>query len=153
MRAISPKAYSYREDSGVPSFDDRGPIVFMDGECALCTGAARVIARLDKRGAFRICPIQSDLGQAILQHYGLDYGNPDSWIYLADGKAFASLDAVIEAGTRLGGPGQLLRALMVLPRPVRDWLYRCIARNRYAIFGGAQMCAMPDAALKQRLLT
>lgn len=103
MRAIGPKAYSYRGDSGVPSFDDRGPIVFMDGECALCTGAARVIARLDKRGEFRICPIQSDLGQAILQHYGLDYGNPDSWIYLADGNAFASLDAVIEAGTRLGG--------------------------------------------------
>ena len=153
MRAINPKAYSYREDSGVPSFDDRGPIVFMDGECALCTGAARVIAKLDKRGEFRICPIQSNLGQAILQHYGLDYGSPDSWIYLADGKAFASLDAVIEAGTRLGGPGQLLLALMALPRPVRDRLYRWIARNRYAIFGRTQMCAVPDAALKQRLLT
>ena len=153
MRAISPKAYSYREDSGVPSFDDRVPIVFMDGECALCTSAARVIARLDKRGEFRICPIQSDLGQAILRHYGIDYGNPDSWIYLADGNAFASLDAVIEAGTRLCGLGQLLLAFMVLPRPVRDWLYRRIARNRYAIFGRTQMCAIPDAALKQRLLT
>jgi predicted DCC family thiol-disulfide oxidoreductase YuxK len=153
MRAISPKAYSYREDSGVASFDDRGPIVFMDGECTLYTGAARVIARLDKRGEFRICPIQSDLGQAILRHYGLDDGNPDSWIYLADGNAFASLDAVIEAGTRLGGLGRLLLALMALPRPVRDRLYRWIARNRYAIFGRTQMCAMPDAALKRRLLT
>jgi predicted DCC family thiol-disulfide oxidoreductase YuxK len=141
MRAISPKAYSYRGDSGVPSFDDRGPIVFMDGECALCTGAARVIARLDKRGEFRICPIQSDLGQAILQHYGLDYGNPDSWIYLADGNAFASLDAVIEAGTRLGGVGQLLLAFMVLPRPARDWLYRRIARNRAAYLGYTGCCA------------
>jgi predicted DCC family thiol-disulfide oxidoreductase YuxK len=153
MRAISPKAYSYREDSGVPGFDDRGPIVFMDGECALCSGAARVIARLDKRGEFRICPIQSGLGQAILQHYGLDYENPESWVYLADGHAFASLDAVIEAGARLGGPGQLLLAFVVLPRPVRDWLYRRIARNRYAIFGRTQMCAIPDAALKQRLIT
>src|SRR5215475_14179336 len=102
MKAISPTAYSYREDSGVPSFDDREPIVFMDGECALCTSAARVIARLDKRGEFRICPIQSNLAQAILQHYGLDYENPESWSFLADGNAFASLDAVIEAGSRLG---------------------------------------------------
>ena len=152
MRALSPKAYSYREDGGVPSFDDRGPIVFMDGECALCTRAARVIARLDKRGEFRICPIQTDLGEAILRHYGLDCGNPESWIYLADGDAFVSLDAVIRAGSRLGGPGQVLLALMVLPRPVRDWLYRRIARNRYAIFGRTQMCAIGDAALKQRLL-
>jgi predicted DCC family thiol-disulfide oxidoreductase YuxK len=153
MRAISPKAYSYREDGGVPGFDDRGPIVFMDGECALCTGAARVIARLDKRGEFRICPIQSDLGRAVLAHYGLDHENPESWLYLADGNAFASLDAVIEAGARLGGLGRLLRALVVLPRPVRDWLYRRIARNRFAIFGRARMCAVPDAALKRRLLT
>ena len=35
----------------------------------------------------------------------------------------------------------------------KTWLYRRIARNRYAIFGRAQMCAIPDAALKQRLLT
>ena len=153
MRPISPKAYSYREDSGVPNFDDRRPIVFMDGECALCSGAARIIARLDKPGEFRICPIQSDLGQAILQHYGLDYESPESWIYLVDGNAFASLDAVIEAGTRLGGLGRLLMAFAVLPRPVRDWLYRRIARNRYALFGRAQMCAIPDAALKKRLLT
>jgi predicted DCC family thiol-disulfide oxidoreductase YuxK len=153
MRAIRPKAYSYREDGGVPSFDDRGPIVFMDGECALCTGAARVLAKLDKRGEFRICPIQSDLGQAILQHYGLDYGNPESWVYLADGNAFASLDAVIEAATRLGGVGHVFLVFWVMPRPVRDWLYRRIARNRYAIFGRTQMCAIPDAALKQRLLT
>jgi predicted DCC family thiol-disulfide oxidoreductase YuxK len=153
MRAISLKAYSYREDGGVPGFDDRGPIVFMDGECALCTGAARVIARLDKRGEFRICPIQSDLGRAVLLHYGLDAGNPESWLYLADGNAFASLDAVIETGVRLGGLGRLLRAFAVLPRPVRDWLYRRIARNRYAIFGRTRMCAVPDAALKRRLLT
>jgi predicted DCC family thiol-disulfide oxidoreductase YuxK len=153
MRSIRPKAYSYREDCGVPSFDDRRPIVFMEGECALCTGAARVIARLDKQGEFRICPIQSDLGQAMLRHYGLDYGNLESWIYLADGNAFASLDAVIQAGTRLGGVGHLFLAFMVLPRPVRDWLYRRTARNCYAIFGRTQMCAIPDAALKQRLLT
>jgi predicted DCC family thiol-disulfide oxidoreductase YuxK len=153
MRAVSRKAYSYREDSSVPRFDDRGPIVFMDGECALCTGAARVIARLDKRGEFRICPIQSALGQAILHHYGLDFNNPDSWIYLCGGKAFASLDAVIEAGMRLGGPARLLRAFAVLPQPVRDWLYRRIARNRYTIFGRDQMCSVADPSLKQRLLT
>jgi predicted DCC family thiol-disulfide oxidoreductase YuxK len=153
MKSIGSPAYSYRKDGGVPHFDDNGPIVFMDGECALCTGVARVIARLDKRGEFRICPIESQLGQAVLRHYGLDFENPESWLYLADGKAFASLDAVIEAGSRLGGPAQLMRVLMVLPRPARDWLYRRIARNRYAIFGRARMCAVPDAALKQRLLT
>jgi predicted DCC family thiol-disulfide oxidoreductase YuxK len=153
MGAICGKTYSYREDSSVPRFDDSAPIAFMDGECALCTGVARFIARLDKRGEFRICPIQSALGQAIFQHYGLDFSNPESWLYLRGGNAFASLDAVIEAGNRLGGPARLLRAFTAMPQPARDWLYRRIARNRYAIFGRAEMCSIPDPSLKQRLLT
>lgn len=153
MRSLSRVARSYREDSGVPPFDDRGPIVFTDGECALCSSAARIIARLDRRGEFRICPVQSQLGEAILRHYGLDLRSPDSWVYLADGKAYGSLDAVIEAGTRLGGMAQLVQIFAILPEPARDWLCRRIACNRYAIFGREQMCLIPDAALKRRPLS
>jgi predicted DCC family thiol-disulfide oxidoreductase YuxK len=153
MTPINRQAYSYRLETSIPQFDGRGPVVFMDGECALCSRTARIIARLDRRGEFRICPVQSELGRAILQHYGLDPDIPDSWIYLADGEAHTSLDAVIAAGTRLGGMARLVRIFLILPRPARDWLYRRIARNRYAIFGREQMCAIPDAALIQRLLT
>jgi predicted DCC family thiol-disulfide oxidoreductase YuxK len=153
MNLIERAPYSYRAETIVPPFDDSGPIVFMDGECALCSRTARLIARRDQREEFRICPVQSELGRAILQHYGLDAGNPESWVYLADGKAYASLEAVIEAGTRLGGWARLTQALLILPRPARDWLYRRIARNRYAAFGRKQMCAIPDPALRRRLLT
>jgi predicted DCC family thiol-disulfide oxidoreductase YuxK len=153
MRLLNREAYSYRADSAVPSFEDKGPIVFMDGECALCSGVARAIAKLDRAEEFRICPIQSELGRAVLVHYGLDPENPDSWLYLEDGKAYASLDAIIRAGIRLGGLGQLLRAFMILPPSFQDWLYRRIARNRYSIFGREDMCAIPDPALRRRLLS
>jgi predicted DCC family thiol-disulfide oxidoreductase YuxK len=153
MTPIHREAYSYRAETSVPHFDDTGPVVFMDGECALCSRTARMIARLDRRGEFRICPVQSELGRAVLRHYGLDSDSPDSWIYLANGKAYTSLDAVIAAGTRLGGVAQLVRIFLILPRSARDWLYRRIARNRYAIFGREQICAIPDAALRQRLLS
>jgi predicted DCC family thiol-disulfide oxidoreductase YuxK len=132
------QAYSYLTDSAVPRFDDLGPIVSMDGECALCTGTARAIARL---------------GRAVLKHYGLDPQNPDSWLYLVDGKAYASLDGVIRAGIRLGGWGQLLRAFMILPPSLQDWVYRRIARNRYSIFGHANKRTVPDPALAQRLIS
>ena len=153
MRLRNCEAYSYRAESTVPPFDDKGPVVFMDGECALCSGAARAIAKVDRAGEFRICPIQSELGRAVLEHYGLDSKNPDSWLYLVDGKPYSSLDAVIRVGIRLGGMGQLLRAFMILPPSVQDWLYRRIARNRYSIFGRREMCAIPDPALMQRLLS
>ena len=146
-------AYSYRRDKSVLPFDDRGPVVFMDGDCVLCTFGARAIARLDRAAEFRICPIQTPLGESVLRHYGLNPQDPDSWLYLVDGYAYTSLDAVIRAGRRMGGWGQVLVPLAILPRSVQDWLYARVARNRYRLFGRTEMCAIADARLKQRLLT
>ncbi|MEM8948582.1 MAG: DCC1-like thiol-disulfide oxidoreductase family protein [Pseudomonadota bacterium] len=145
-------AYAYRDDPAVPDFDDSGPVVFMDGDCVLCTRTAKLIARLDRSGLFRICPVQSPTGSAVLRHYGLDADDPESWLYLADGEAYVSLDAFIRAGARLGGIGKLLQVLRILPRPVQDWLYRKVAQNRIRWFGRTDMCAVPDPALRARLI-
>jgi predicted DCC family thiol-disulfide oxidoreductase YuxK len=152
MNPAARAQFSYRGDPSVPGFDDRGPVVFMDGTCVLCSRTARIIAKLDKRQDFRICPVQTPLGQAVLRHYGLDAADPDSWLYLEDGRAYTSMDAVIRAGLRLGGWGRTVAALKALPRPARDWLYQRIARNRYRFFGHTDICALPDPALRRRLI-
>ena len=153
MRLTARDAYSYRRDDEVLPFDDANPVVFMDGDCVLCTQGAKIIARLDHAGEFRICPIQTPLGASVLRHYGLQPGDPESWLYLVDGNAYTSLDAMIRAGRRMGGWGRLAGVFGILPRPVQDWLYRRLARNRYRLFGRTDMCAVPDAGLKQRLLS
>ncbi|WP_424931703.1 thiol-disulfide oxidoreductase DCC family protein [Amaricoccus macauensis] len=145
-------AYSYRDDPAVPEFDDSGPVVVMDGNCMLCSQGARIISRLDRKQAFRICPIQTPLGGALLAHYGLEPDDPESWLFLDEGKAKGSLQAIIGIGRKLGGIGWALAPLGILPRAVQDWLYRRIAYNRYRLFGHSDMCAMPDPALKARLI-
>ena len=145
-------AYSYRDDPEVPAFDDTGPVTVMDGECVLCTVGARLIARFDRAREFRICPVRTPLGQALLTHYGLDPADPESWLYLIDGRAYTSIDAMIRAGARVGGWGRGLQTLRLLPRPAQDWLYRRIARNRYRILGRTDMCAIPDPGLRARLM-
>ncbi|GAB5467267.1 MAG: DCC1-like thiol-disulfide oxidoreductase family protein [Rhodospirillales bacterium] len=144
--------YSYQDDAAVPAFDDGGPVVFMDGDCLLCSKGARLVARLDRAQRFKICAIQSELGRAVLRHYGLDPTNPDSWLFLNEGRAYSSLDAMIRAGAALGGLGWLLQPLRLLPRPLQDWLYRRVARNRYRLFGRADLCAVADPALRARLI-
>lgn len=144
--------YSYRSDSNIPAFDDSGPITFMDGQCVLCTFGAKLIAQFDKAGQFKICRVQTPLGQSVLEHYRLTIDDPESWLLLVDGKAYTSLDAMIRAGQLVGGVGLLLQPLRLIPRPLQDWLYRRIARNRYAVFGQSDMCAVPDPALRARLM-
>ena len=51
-----------------------------------------------------------------------------------------------------GGLGRLLSVFWILPRPARDWIYRRVARNRIALFGRADICALPDPRLKARLI-
>lgn len=145
-------AYSYRTDPAVPQFDDSGPVVVMDGNCMLCSQGARIISRLDRQKAFRICPIQTPLGTALLAHYGLEPDDPESWLFLDAGRATASLQAITGIGRRLGGIGWGLAPLGILPLRLQDWLYRRIAFNRYRLFGRSDMCAMPDPALQARLL-
>lgn len=153
MAALTPRdAYSYRDDPKVPGFDDSGPITVMDGECALCTFGARMIARFDRKAQFRICPGQTALGTALLAHYGLKPDDPESWLLIMDGRAYGSLDAIIRVGQTVGGVGHVLRVLRILPRGLQDWIYRRIARNRYAMFGRGDMCAVPDEQLRKRLL-
>ena len=147
-----PAPFSFRHDPRVPPFPDDAPLAVMDAECAVCSWGARMIHRLDRTGTVRICPIQTPLGAALLRHYGLAPTDPASWLFIDDGIAHRDFEAVVHAARRFGGWGRLATVLLVLPRPLRDWLYRRVALNRYAIFGRAAMCAIPDPAFQRRLL-
>ena len=135
-----------------PDIASLQPVALMDADCALCTRGARLIHRLDRANTIRICPVQTAAGRAALAHYGLDPQDPETWLFVADGKAWRDFDALAEVGRRTGGWGRALGLLMVLPRPLRDWLYRRYARNRYALFGRGDMCALPDPDFARRLV-
>ncbi len=131
---------------------DLAPMAVMDADCALCSFGARMIHRLDKTGTIRICPVQTRLGQMLLTKHGIMPTNPESWLFIADGRVWTDFDAMAEVGLRCGGWGRLLGLLRLIPKPLRDWLYRRVARNRYAVFGRGDMCAIPDPAFRARLI-
>jgi predicted DCC family thiol-disulfide oxidoreductase YuxK len=131
---------------------DAAAIAVMDATCALCSFGARMIHRLDRSGTIRICPVQSPLGQTLLAENGITVTDPESWLFIADSQVWTDFDAMAEVGMRCGGWGRLLGLLRLIPKPLRDWLYRRVARNRYAIFGRGDMCAIPDPAFRARLI-
>ena len=44
------------------------------------------------------------------------------------------------------------RALLMVPKPLRNAVYGLIARNRYRIFGKYDACFVPDADLRARVI-
>ncbi|MEM6683909.1 MAG: DCC1-like thiol-disulfide oxidoreductase family protein [Pseudomonadota bacterium] len=150
---MTPLPYSYKTDPSVPHFDAGEVFTVMDSQCSLCARAARWIASNDRRRQFKIVPLQSAIGQALMQHYGLDPHDPASWLFIDHGDASSSLDAFIRVGWRLGGIWRAMAVLRILPRAVQDWLYVRVARNRYRLFGTTDMCSVPDQELQHRLMT
>ncbi|WP_106744813.1 thiol-disulfide oxidoreductase DCC family protein [Yoonia maritima] len=129
------------------------PTAVMDATCALCSWGARMIHRLDKSGEIKIAPIQSETGAALMRDNGLDPLDPDTWLFIENGTVWRDFDALIRVGQRSGGWGRMFVALRVIPRPIRNWLYARVARNRYAMFGRGDICAIPNPEFRARVLS
>lgn len=151
-RLAEARPYSYRVDASVPPFPDDKVLVVFDGVCVLCSGFAKFILKRDRDFAFRLATAQSPLGQALYRHYGLDTREFETNLVIADGRPNAKLDSVAAVGLRLGGFWRSLALLRLIPRPIGDWLYDRIARNRYALFGRTDSCMMPPPEWRERFI-
>jgi predicted DCC family thiol-disulfide oxidoreductase YuxK len=128
------------------------PLIVFDGVCHLCTGFVRFVIRWDRAGLFQFLPAQSPRGEALYAKLGLKSGDWDSNLVVLGGRVYTELDALVEVTRRFGGVWRLMPILYAMPRPLRDWLYNRIARNRYRWFGKRDVCYLPTPDLAARFL-
>lgn len=130
-----------------------GPILVFDGTCVLCNGWVQFLLRHDCHARFRFAAMQTQTGRHLLQHHGLDPDDPVSLLVLDAGRAFTDTDAVLHVLMRLGGVWNLLASLgRGVPRPLRDPVYRWVARNRYRWFGRHSACGVPSPQQRDRFI-
>jgi predicted DCC family thiol-disulfide oxidoreductase YuxK len=96
--------------------------------------------------------VQSNLGQDFLRRRNLPTDLFESFYLIEDGRVYEKSTAFLRMVRHLRRPWPLLRAARVLPRPLRDWLYDRIARNRYRLFGRRDRCLMPSPELAGRFV-
>lgn len=127
-------------------------IVVFDGVCALCSGWVGFLLRHDTARRFRFAAMQDAAGRRLLATHGLDSDDPMSFLLLDASGARIDSDAIIVVLEKLGGAWRAARVLRLLPRHLRDRLYRALARNRYRWFGKRETCYLPPAAEQDRFL-
>lgn len=127
-------------------------VLFFDGECGFCQGSARLTARFDKRQRISLAPLQGKLSAEMGFSKYADQG-AGTMVLLreTDGKFFLRSDAAIELARALGGLWRILTLACLIPKPLRDAVYRGIARNRSRLAGLSGSCALPDPELRKRL--
>ena len=85
------------------------------------------------------------------QTFGIDPKDPDTNAVIHGGKVHLKSDAALTVLSNLSGWGWT-RILFAVPKPLRDPVYSLVARNRYRIFGKYDVCFVPDAELRRRVL-
>jgi predicted DCC family thiol-disulfide oxidoreductase YuxK len=127
-------------------------VLFFDGDCAFCSKSVQMVARLDRRGVISFAPLQGEFARKSgFSHHAAKVGGTMVLMRESDGKAFIESDALVELAGALGGGWRIFTAFRVVWKPLRDWVYRLIARNRFHFMGKAGHCALPDPELLKRL--
>ncbi|MBI3513702.1 MAG: DUF393 domain-containing protein [Proteobacteria bacterium] len=129
----------------------RDGLILFDGVCVFCSRWVRFVIARDPAARFRFVAIQSDLGRALAARLGIDSAAPETNAVIIRGQAYFKSDAALHVLRRLPR-WSWSGALMVVPRPLRDWAYDQVARNRYRWFGRTEVCMMPTVELAARFV-
>ena len=127
-------------------------IVVFDGQCLLCNGWVQFLLRHDRRGRFRFASIQGEAGGRMLADAGLRVEGLQTLLLVEGDRSWQHTDAILRVLHGLGWPWRLAWAAWLIPRPLRDGLYRWLARNRYRWFGRSAQCMVPDPQVAARFL-
>ena len=133
------------------SWPDDG-IILYDGVCVLCSGWMRFVLQRDRDALFRFTPIQSDYGRALALALNIDPGDPDTNALVWKGFAYRRSDAALTVVSHLPG-WAWVRAAHIVPRVLRDAVYRLIARTRYRVWGRHAVCDLGGASYAARVIT
>jgi predicted DCC family thiol-disulfide oxidoreductase YuxK len=131
------------------------PVVVYDGVCLLCSRWIRFLLAHDQAGRYLFAAMQSNSGRQLMQAHGLDPDSPYSMLLVENGAGYTDTTAI--AKVLHGLPERrwhwLSTAMLCVPRRLRDWAYRLVARHRYRLFGRSEQCFVPTPEQRKRFMS
>lgn len=138
-------------------------MVLFDGQCNLCNGTVQFCLDHERDTDLRFAALQSSAAEALLDRVvgvarsralreGSGALGPGSFVLVEDERVFTESTAALRVCRHLCAPWRYLFALWLVPRPVRDAVYRFVGRNRYRWFGRTESCRVPTPELASRFL-
>lgn len=117
-------------------------IIFFDGYCILCNRAIDKVLTSKNAKDFKFAPLDGPtaelaIGTALTSTL-------DSIVYWKDEEILTHSNAIIAIAIDMGGWYKLYGVFRIVPRLIRDRIYRHIAKKRYSWFGKNDSCRLPD---------
>ena len=114
-------------------------VILFDGICNLCNGTVDFLIKRDRNKQFRFVALQSVTGKILIQKFNIPPAT-ESVIAIKQNLIYFESDAAIEIARLLPFPWKLAILIKIIPKKLRDYIYRIIAKNRYKWFGKTESC-------------
>jgi predicted DCC family thiol-disulfide oxidoreductase YuxK len=137
-------------------------LVVFDGHCGLCNRSVRWFLVRDRLDRMRFAPSDAPQLAGLLARYGLAADNPEltptsilvfEHVGVPGERVLIRSQAILGLLRELPAPWPAAAAVLALvPRPLRDIVYRFIARIRYRVWGRYDSCPIPTPEERKRFL-
>jgi predicted DCC family thiol-disulfide oxidoreductase YuxK len=145
--------------AAAPELPSPNAILFFDSECAFCDRFVQFVMARDVHERIHVAPLTGETARAVLAPFADMLADVDSTVFYrpARGTAPAHAQVYSDAGfsvlRTLGGVWWVVGAVgLLVPRWVRDAVYKAIAARRIRWFGRVEACAMWPASWRRRML-
>lgn len=123
-------------------------VLLMDGDCGLCTRSAVFLhPRLKEKQSLKFIAIESEEGQAIIATFPEKMQQVDSVFLVRNGRPYMRSAAALRCLLYLKGHYRMLFPFgWIIPLPLRNIVYRLLAKYRHKFFAKPEMCIFPSLA-------
>ena len=129
-----------------------GPAILLyDGDCGFCTRGVLFAFARDPHARIRFASLQGKVGRGLLSEHGLPL-DVTTLVLVDERGAHVRSTAVLRTARLLRWPWSWAYAAIVVPRPLRDAVYRFVARHRHKLGPAVEACRMPTPELRARML-
>ncbi|MDA0296862.1 MAG: DCC1-like thiol-disulfide oxidoreductase family protein [Planctomycetota bacterium] len=126
-------------------------VVFYDGECGLCERCVDWCLTRDRHRHLRFAPLQGTTFASI--DAPMKPTDLSTMVVWDSGGLHEESDATLALLKGVGGHWRRLASIgRMVPRSLRNIVYRFIAKRRYGWFGTADACRLPSEDDKARFL-
>lgn len=126
-------------------------IILFDGECNFCEWNVQFIIKRDPGAKFKFAPLQSHIAQSFLSGSNKEKIH-STVVLIEENKMYTESTAALRISKQLNGGWSIFYLFIIIPRPLRDLVYRYIAKNRYKWFGKKEQCMVPTPEIRKRFL-
>ena len=120
-------------------------VLLMDGDCGLCTRSAVFLhPRLRDPESMRFIAIESDEGRSIISDFPQKLRDADTVYLVRNGQPYMRSSAAIRCLLYLKWHYRILYPFAwIVPLPLRNLIYRIVAKYRLKFFSQPEVCIFP----------